>query len=137
MITAPEQLTPELLTNILNDRGFLDSSVTSVANLLTKELPISVVSRVEISYSEDATVDAPTDLFLKMSAKGLAEQHCDKEVEFYTHLASEMPDGALISCYAAECSPETPQYYRCSKICKNPTLRAGRPFLRQRSDIPR
>ncbi len=112
MITDPKQLTPEILTNILRDRGFLyNGYVTGVASLLTRELPVSFVSRLKISFSADAAAHAPKNLFLKMSANGLALEHSGKEVEFYTQLAPQMSGGPLIRCFATEYSPESHQYY--------------------------
>lgn len=111
VITAPEQVTPEWLTSVLRKGGFLKrGKVISVQNKLTKPLILSIVSRLEVNYSADTLVSAPTKLFLKISRPDLSKTifpypH-SKEVEFYSTIACEMNDPPFIRCYDAAYSPE-------------------------------
>lgn len=116
MITTSEQLTPEYLTNALRKGGFLNrGEVINIENKLTKRLVFSVVSRLEISYSPDASSFAPTKLFLKISApdlsKAVSSEHHSREVEFYNVIAREMKDPPVIRCYDADYSIESCKYY--------------------------
>ena len=105
VITAPEQVTPSWLTDVLRKSGLLTrGKVISVDNKLTKRLSVSVVSRLQISYSIDATPSAPAQLFLKLSSDS-------KEVEFYKVVASQMDDPPFVRCYDAAYSSESRQYH--------------------------
>lgn len=107
----PEQVTSEWLTGVLHIGGFLDrGKVANVNPRLTKEMPMSIVSRLEVAYSSDSPASAPTKLFLKKPrtdlAHGVATEHIEKEVEFYRIIASEMPDSPFIRCFGAAYEPE-------------------------------
>ncbi|HEY0324122.1 MAG TPA: oxidoreductase family protein [Pyrinomonadaceae bacterium] len=111
VITAPEQVTPGWLTGVLRRSGFLNrGKVISARNKLTKTLILSVVSRLEVGYSMDASASAPSRLFLKISRPDLSKAVCaepnSKEVEFYSTIAREMPDPPFIHCYDAVYSSE-------------------------------
>jgi Ecdysteroid kinase-like family len=116
VISTPEQVTPEWLTNVLCKGGFLNrGKVTNIRNKLTKRLPLSVVSRLEVNYSADVPAFAPTKLFLKISAPNLLQvvssENQNKEVEFYNLIAREMGDPPFIRCYDAAYSLESGNYY--------------------------
>src|SRR5512132_2342654 len=105
VITALEQVTPSWLTDVFRKSGLLTrGKVIRVDNKLTKKLSVSVVSRLQISYSIDATPGGPAQLFLKLSSDG-------KEVEFYNLVASEMDDPPFVRCYDAAYSSESDQYH--------------------------
>jgi hypothetical protein len=112
LITTPEQVTPEWLTGVLGGNGFLKhGKVVSVQNRLTKTLPLSVVSRLEVGYSPDAPASAPSQLFLKFSRPDLPQASSSelngKEVEFYRTIAGEMGGPHLVRCYDAAFSSES------------------------------
>ncbi len=107
----PKQFTPEWLTDVLREGGFLsDGKVISIISTFTKEMPMSVVSRLEVGYSADAVGSVPTKLFLKKPRNDrslrVATEHIEKEVEFYRTIAYEMPDPPFIRCFAADCGSE-------------------------------
>lgn len=113
VITTPEEVTPEWLTGVLRQSGFLSrGKVIKVENKLTKRLLVSVVSRLEVSYSADASAPpAPSQLFLKISGPDsvqvvFSEPH-SREVEFYNVIAAEMSDPPFIRCYDAAYSAES------------------------------
>lgn len=107
----PEQMSSEWLTDVLRKGGSLDSGKVTHLNVrLVKEMPLSIVSRLEVNYSADAPASAPTKLFLKEPrtgiAHGVAAEHIRKEVEFYCAIAGEMPDSPFIRCFGAACESE-------------------------------
>jgi hypothetical protein len=111
VITAPEQVTPEWLTSVLRQSGFLrHGKVINVQNKLTKTLILSVVSRLEVDYSADVAAPAPSKLFLKISRPDLTKTDSSgpnsQEVEFYRTIAREMDDPPFIHCYDAVYSSE-------------------------------
>ncbi|MBV9790002.1 MAG: phosphotransferase [Chloroflexi bacterium] len=102
-----EQLTPLRLTEILHAHGYLDrGQVLQVEVAQVFETPPSFHARLRLSYSPDASAEAPRLLFLK-SPKPHKLARGKREVDFYSRLASLMPDAALLPCYAAEWSPAT------------------------------
>lgn len=112
VLTAPEQVTPKWLTNALRKNGFLKrGKVTSVQIKLTKTLALSVVSRLEASYSPNAVGSVPSKLFLKIPrtdlAKGVSSEHNRQEIEFYNTIAGEMSNPPFISCFDAAYSSES------------------------------
>ncbi|MEW6737297.1 MAG: hypothetical protein AB1489_38800 [Acidobacteriota bacterium] len=112
LITTPEQVTPEWLTGVLRENGFLKyGKVSNVQNKLTKTLLLSVVSRLKVGYSPDAPASAPSQLFLKISRPDLPQAFSSelngKEIEFYCTIASVMSDLHLIRCYDAAYSSES------------------------------
>ncbi len=105
VLTSVEEVTPRWLTRLLSENGFLKhGEVVSVQNVLTRTLPLSVVSRLSVRYSSDSS--APSQLFLKISNDTL-QQVNSKEVEFYRTVAREMNSRALIQCYDAQYSVES------------------------------
>src|ERR1700761_7267941 len=99
VLTSPEEVTSKWLTEALRKNGLLErGKVINVQNKLTKTLPLSVVSRLAVTYSSD--ISAPSQLFLKISRNELSQAN-GKEVEFYHTLAREMDASPLIQCYDA------------------------------------
>lgn len=116
VVTTPEQVTPEWLTSVLRKNGFLNrGKVINIENKLTKRLVLSVVSRLEVSYSGDSSAFAPSKLFLKMPRPDLppafSSEHNGKEVEFYRTIAREMNDPPFIRCYDASYSSESGKFH--------------------------
>ena len=111
VITTPEQVTPKWLTDVLRGSGSLTrGEAISVKIKLTKTLMVSVVSRLEVSYSADAPASAPSKLFLKVSrpnlSRAVSPELNSREVEFYHTVAPEMDDPPFIRCHAAAYSSE-------------------------------
>jgi hypothetical protein len=107
VVTDPEQITAEWLTNVFYKRGYLRSGqVTGIKNKLTKKLPLSIVSRLEVQYSDDTPAGSiPSQLFLKIGSSHR------KEAEFYNLIAPEMNDPPFIRCYHAACSSDSENYH--------------------------
>lgn len=106
VITTPDQVTPEWLTGVLSKSGSLKcGKVIYVKIILTKTLPLSVVSRLEVGYSEGVPGFPPTKLFLKMAGphllKSVSFEPNSREVAFYRTIAPDMNDPPFIYCYDA------------------------------------
>ncbi|HVF67909.1 MAG TPA: phosphotransferase [Pyrinomonadaceae bacterium] len=107
-----EEATPEWLTSILRRRGFLErGSVVAVRAASSSTLLVSNVSRLEVSYTPDASRDAPASLFLKLSLPVFqpeaVKDSSRMEVEFYSSVAPEMKDPPVPACFDAAFDPAT------------------------------
>ena len=112
VITHAEQVTPEWLTETLRRNGFLArGGVKDVSVKLTRAMTVSIVSRLEVSFSTDAPTHAPRHLFLKLSNPDFPiEAPRDlppAEIVFYTSIAREMTDPPVPRCYDAAYSRDT------------------------------
>jgi hypothetical protein len=107
VVSDPEQITAEWLTNLFYKRGYLRSGqVTEIKNKLTKKLPLSIVSRLELQYSADApAASIPSRLFLKIGSS------YRQEAEFYNVIAPEMKNPPFIRCYDAASSSDSENYH--------------------------
>lgn len=105
-----EEATPEWLTEVLRRCGRLTrGGVAEVRAVSSSTLLVSSVSRLEVSYTHDATRGAPASLFLKLSRPvfqpdAVGEQS-RMEVEFYTSVAPQMKDPPVPFCYDAAFDP--------------------------------
>jgi hypothetical protein len=94
LITNAEQITPAWLTHILHEEGALPfGQVIGIAHQTNQTFTASV-SYLNLTYSEDAPDSAPRDLVLKSGKRRI-------EVEFYCHIAPDMPDAPIVRCYDA------------------------------------
>jgi hypothetical protein len=101
VITEPEAVTPDLLTEILHRsyRGW-SGHVSSVRVALTKTLPYSRVARLAIKYSDKGNSPLPDHLFLKLSTSNTPEEDIAyRENDFYTSVGVEMAGPPLVRCY--------------------------------------
>lgn len=102
VLRRAEEATPEWLTEVLCRAGRLArGGVASVRVAATSTLLVSEVARLEVSYTRDATRDAPASLFLKLSRPGAANNLGRAEVEFYTSVVPEMKDPPVPLCFDA------------------------------------
>jgi hypothetical protein len=116
VIASAEQVTPEWLTTVLHEKGYLSrGQVISVQKVNHPQHIVAFfadISCLEVSYSDRVSELAPRRLFLKVSKPDL--QPADlwmgrKEVEFYNTIASTMDDPPLVRCYDAVYAPDTGQ----------------------------
>jgi hypothetical protein len=104
VISRPEQITPEWLTDVFRKKSLLDAAkVTSVRIVLTKTLPVSMVARLEVDYSPGASDIAPSKLFLKLSNPTYAQPGLPdagpNEVRFYQLVGDDINGPPLVKCY--------------------------------------
>lgn len=109
---TPDWLTPRLRQHQALLQGYVDNVTVSESRTSFA----SVISRIEVSYSQDATPGAPQKLFLKISNPALAPGEYDpeelhKEYTFYHKIAPLMALPFTIPCYDAAFDPETGASY--------------------------
>jgi hypothetical protein len=120
LITAPEEATPELLTQMLRRGGYLPQGhVTAVDYKLGHRSELSVCAHLEVTYSFDTgSIDAvsfdtgerpPRNIFLKIA--GLETPQDKREVAFYQDVAPTLESPAFLDCYAAHYDAERGVYH--------------------------
>ena len=112
IISTAEEVTPEWLTETLRRNGFLDrGSAVRVSVRLSRVLPVSLVSHLEVEYSVDASAAAPRNLFLKISnpdfMPAAPRETPPEELVFYNSVAGAMTDPPLPRCFDSAFSHET------------------------------
>src|SRR5262245_53444202 len=103
-LTSTDQATPEWLTGVLQKKGFLPhGEVIKVQEQSPQPQITSIITHLELSYSDDAPASAPTRLFLKVAKPDLDSQISSRlgknEVEFYNATAALMPNLPVVRCY--------------------------------------
>src|SRR5258708_14305482 len=92
--TSADQITPAWLTDVLHKQGALPfGQVIRVAHQTNQTFTASV-SYLNVTYSEDAPDSAPRALVLKSRKRRI-------EVEFYCHIAPDMPGPPIGRSYDA------------------------------------
>ena len=112
VITDITQVTPEWLTQILQQKNCLEQGNVRAVKTSPWEKKTSILSPLELTYSGDAPQSAPLKLFIKLYKSNFRSNiftSPKKEVEFYTIVAPEMPNSPGVRCYNAVYSPETDQ----------------------------
>jgi len=115
-LTSTDQATPEWLTGVLQKKGFLPhGEVVRVQQKPPQPLITSLITHLELSYSDDAPASAPARLFLKVAKPDLDPQISSQlgknEVEFYNTTVAFMTDAPVVRCYDAVYGPETGQWH--------------------------
>src|SRR5712691_4633011 len=110
-----DHVTPEWLTEVLQDQGHLqDGCVTAVHLKTTRPTAVSLVAHLEVQYTDDISVSLPSQLFLKTSRPDLIADfplRGQKEVAFYTRTAAAMPAPLVVRCYDAVYAPEAKKFH--------------------------
>jgi len=105
-----DHVTPEWLTEVLQDQGHLaDGRVTAVHLKTTRPTAVSLVAHLEVQYTDGIAVALPSQLFLKTSRPDLIANfplRGQKEVAFYTRMTAAMPAPLVGRCYDAVYAPE-------------------------------
>ena len=115
-LTNTDQATPKWLTGVLQKKGVLPhGEVVRVQQKPAQPLITSLITHLELSYSDDVPSSAPTRLFLKVAKPDLDRQissHLGKnEVEFYNTTVALMTDPPVVRCYDAVYSAETGRWH--------------------------
>jgi len=110
VITNIEQLTPELLTNIFNKKGYLSNGkVTKIIKKKSQETLTSFVYFLELNFSSDAqTEPASPEIVVKIPKPVDITKFIGKhEAKFYNIVAESINDMPIPTCYDAAFSEET------------------------------
>jgi thiamine kinase-like enzyme len=105
VITKLEQVTPEWLTQVLHENGYLPEGSVTAVRPRTSRSGFSTIVLLELCYSENAPSCAPARMILKLAGAGSLSTG-KEEVEFYTQIAPAMPDPPVLRCYEATHSEE-------------------------------
>ena len=110
-----DHVTPEWLTKVLQDQGYLASGRVAAVHLkTTRPTPVSLVAHLEVQYTDEAAAAVPSQLFLKTSRPDLIADfpfRGQKEGAFYTRIAATMPDPPVVRCYDAVYVPEAQKFH--------------------------
>ncbi len=117
VIYAIDQVTPEWLTRALRVNGYLERG--EVIALRSGGQGSTTVGgpgfqpshRLEVSYSGNASPEAPRRLYLKVGGGPRDEGAGRREVEFYASIASAMALSPGLPCYHAACDSESGAYH--------------------------
>jgi len=108
-LTEARQATPEWLTQTLRKAGRLaEGHVTAVHERAVVRTGLSVLTRLELSYSAGVPRSAPERVILKTPRPDGATQAAkltEQEVEFYRVIAPHTPSPPIVRCHDAAFSP--------------------------------
>ncbi len=114
VITEIKQLTPERLTNIFRNKGFLNQGrVTGIVNKNSLETPTSKVYFLVLKFSNDAqtellspqiVVKIPNEGFFPLPVVKILGTH---KAKFYSFLADSMKELSIPICYDVKYSEDT------------------------------
>jgi len=104
LITAPEDITPQWLTNVLRSSGLLDHGTVTSLKTTGETTMLSDITRMQVHYSDDAPSCLPARLLLKASRLNpdLKLSVGSREIDFYSNIASHMPGAPVPRCFLAE-----------------------------------
>jgi len=104
VITNVQQVTPEWLTSLLRYVGVLTQGVVERTALRANDAFNSVVSRLDVTYSPDASASAPPALLLKLNRdhNGIFER-----LFYQSQLAAPSRPLPIVQCYETAYSPQT------------------------------
>ena len=99
-------VTPEWLTEVLQDQGHLpDGRVTAVHLKTTRPTAVSPLAHQEVQYTDGIAVSLSSQLFFKTSRPDLMANfplRGQKAVAFYTRITAAMPAPRVVRCYDKE-----------------------------------
>src|SRR5262247_886302 len=99
-MTDPEKITPDRLTTVLRDQGYLEHGCVTAVSKKDDLHASSTIIPLVISFSDDAPKSAPSRMLIKIS-RALIPGSAEREVEFYNEIARTMTDAPAIRCYDA------------------------------------
>ncbi|MCG3227092.1 MAG: hypothetical protein H7645_09240 [Candidatus Heimdallarchaeota archaeon] len=112
VITDIEQLTPEWLTDIFKDNGFLNKGKVTTITRNSLDAFSSRVNALELTFSEDNLMESVSSRVIIKTASPKAKHSQffnKKEVEFYNLVAGQLSGILIPICYDAKFSEETGQ----------------------------
>jgi hypothetical protein len=110
IITDIEHLTPEWLTRIFKNKGYLSQGkVTKIIKKKSQETITSFVHFLELSFSTDAQTEPPSpEIVVKISKQNNEYSNWGRqEAKFYSIIAEAMIEMPILTCYDAAFSEET------------------------------
>lgn len=105
LISSPEQITPEWLTERLTRQGLLSRGVVTqirIAGQSSQQGTFGNTASLEVTYSEDTNGPVPRRLFLKVSKSNLHPEtraFGEREVAFYHVMTGPPGEPPIPRCY--------------------------------------
>jgi thiamine kinase-like enzyme len=110
LITDVHQVTPTWLTEVLRESGHLPYGHVVDVQSKPSLKGVSLISPLQVQYSQDAPSTAPTRFILKI-AKPFLNSERPKELAFYQSMANSVTNLPIIRCYQAVYSPDVGQFH--------------------------
>jgi hypothetical protein len=110
VIDHVDQITPGWLTEVLQREGALIQGRVLSVQKEAGPLASSMVFRLSLGYSDDASESAPKGLILKMPRPGKGHG-VEKEIEFYNTIGGQMGDLPIIRCFDTAYDANTRRYH--------------------------
>jgi thiamine kinase-like enzyme len=110
VITQPEQATPEWLTGVLKEQGYLKSGRVTRLEEQGRHDMYALSIALAATYSDEVPRSTPTRFFLKMTQPDTAPLN-NREVLFYTQIAPAMAESPSVHCYHAAYDLERGVYH--------------------------
>jgi aminoglycoside phosphotransferase (APT) family kinase protein len=106
MITNPEAVTAEWLTEVFRKGGSLPRGHVESVHVVSESSYSSTIGRLMLTWSDDAPPAMPTRLFLKICQSGLDDRvvgnvRRQNEVRFHNEVAARMSDPPIARCHWA------------------------------------
>lgn len=109
-LTTVEEVTPDWLTYVLHEQGYLGSGVVSDVTVNAEKSSNASTARLALTYSREATGVLPANLFLKLC--NLDTRHFgNSEIFYYTAIAAQIKDPPIPQCYYSAYTPDTGHYH--------------------------
>lgn len=105
-----DEITPEWLTHVLSDRGYLTRGTVSEIENRPHKSNWASNALLRVRYSADALGEKPTKLFFKLCNPGPGT-FGDWEVIYYSIVAAEIRDAPIPRCYHSAYRKEDGKYH--------------------------
>ena len=105
-----EEATPEWLTHVLQEQGYLDEGAVLNVQTKTEKSSNADTARLTLIYSKEAIGRMPANLFLKLCSVN-AEQFGSSEISYYTTIAAQIQDPPIPHCYHSAYATTTGHYH--------------------------
>ena len=112
VIASPDAVSSEWLTKVLRQDGCLVQGKVVSIRISSEPSYTSTIARLNVTYSNDATLSAPPQLFLKLSRLDskqsvVGSEQRRSEVEFHNKITTFMISPPVVRCYNAVYCEET------------------------------
>src|SRR5919112_757310 len=105
-----DEITPEWLTLVLSDGGYLTHGTVSEIQNLSRKSNWASNAVLRLIYSADALGEKPTKLFFKLCNPG-TDTFGDSEIVYYSIVAAEIRDAPIPRCYHYAYNKENGKYH--------------------------
>ena len=109
-LASIDEITPEWLTRVLRDGGYLTDGTVSDIQTRSHKSPNASNAVIRLSYSADAMGEKPTKLFFKLCDPG-NNSFGNSEIVYYTTIAAEISHPPIPHCYHSAYLKEQGKYH--------------------------